>query len=369
MLELQLKVNGMIYGGWTSMRLERGMEQCSGMFELNVTELWPEQRTAREIAPGDECTVLLAGTTVVTGYVDEMTLSYSASKHDVAVRGRDKTADLVDCSAVKPAGQWSGRKLEQIAADLCQPFGIKVLTQTDTGKAFPNFALQQGETVFEAIERMARIRAVLVTSDGLGNLVLARASTERISTPLVLGQNLLESSGTLSYRERFSSYTMKGQSAGGDWFNGKAASQVKAEAKDPGVKRYRPLIVVSESQDVAASLKDRVLWEASVRAARSNDITCKVQGWAHADGLWEPNKLVHVRDPWLRLDTDLLIKKVAYTLDDSGTFCELALTSPDAYKLLPLKETTGGSGGSGGDKFKWDTAKTSTKPATAEKAK
>ncbi len=354
MPDIQLKVNGMIYGGWTSMRLERGMEQCSGMFDLAVTELWPEQHSAREISPGDESTVLLAGELVATGYVDEMSISYSGQRHDVAVRGRDKTADLVDCSALKPAGQWSGRKLEQIAADLCQPFGIRVIAQVDTGKAFPNFALQQGETVFEAVERMARIRALLVTSDSAGNLVITRASTDRISTGLVRGQNILEGSGTLSFRDRFSTYIMKGQSAGGDFFSGKAASQVKATASDPTVKRYRPLIVVSESQDVAGSLKDRVQWEATVRAARSNDITYTVQGWTHAQGLWAPNKLVPVSDPWLRLEADLLIKKVTYSLDASGTLTELQLTRPDAYSLLPLKDTKSGGGGDG---FKWDKPK------------
>lgn len=348
MPDVQLKLGGMIYGGWTSMRLERGMEQCSGMFELGVTELWPENLSPREIAPGDECTVLLDGSTVITGYVDELSLGYSASKHEVMVRGRDKTADLVDCSAVKPAGQWSGRKLEQIAADLCKPFGIEVITRTSTGKPFANFALQQGETVFEAIERMARIRAVLVTADGLGNLVITRASSERVATPLVRGENILEANGTMNWRERFQTYTMKGQAAGGDYFSGKAAAQIKAVASDPAVGRYRPLIVVSEGQDVAASLKDRVQWEASVRAARSNDITIKVQGWTHADGLWAPNVLVAVRDPWLRLDADLLIKKVSYQLDTGGTFTELQLTRADAYSLLPMKEQKV-------DGFHWDT--------------
>ncbi|ABE45635.1 phage baseplate assembly protein [Polaromonas sp. JS666] len=358
MPDIQLKVNGAIYGGWKSMRLERGMEQCAGMFDLGVTELWPEQMAAREIAPGDECTVLLDGQTVITGYVDEMTLSYSANSHDIAVRGRDKTADLVDCSALKPAGQWSGRKLEQIAADLCKPFGIEVITLVSTGKAFPNFALQQGETVFEAIERMARIRAVLLTNDGKGNLVITRAGTTRVGTPLMLGQNLLEADATLNYRDRFSTYIMKGQAAGGDFFSGKAASQIKAVANDPTIKRYRPLVVVSEGQDIAASLKDRVLWEANVRAARSNDITCKVQGWSHVDGLWEPNTLVHITDAWLRLDAELLIKKVGYQLDAGGSITELTLTSPDAYKLLPLKDTKGQGPG-----FFWDTAKASSKDA------
>ncbi len=40
--------------------------------------------------------------------------------------GRDKTGDLVDCSVVHSSGKWKGVRLEQVAADVCRPFGITV---------------------------------------------------------------------------------------------------------------------------------------------------------------------------------------------------------------------------------------------------
>jgi len=45
---------------------------------------------------------------------------------------------------------------------------------------------------------------------------------------------------------------------------------------------------------------------------------------------------VHVRDPWLRCDADLLVKAVTFTLDDAGSIAELALTLPQAFDLIPM---------------------------------
>lgn len=36
--ECTLWVNGMIYGGWTAIRINRGIEQLTGSFTLSVTE-------------------------------------------------------------------------------------------------------------------------------------------------------------------------------------------------------------------------------------------------------------------------------------------------------------------------------------------
>lgn len=345
MPDIRLSVDGVLYGGWKSIRVSRSIEQVAGSFQLAVSELWPGQDFERRIKDGDACELLVDGQALVTGYVDEVAIAHDDKQHAVSIAGRDRTADIVDCSAIKGAGQWSGRKLEQIAADLCKPFGITVRAEVDTGKAFGNFALQEGETVFEAIERMARMRALLLTTDGRGSLVITRPGTQRVATPLVLGGNILGASGSISQRDRYSSYVLKGQAAGDDYFNGTDAAQSKATATDPAVKRYRPLLVVSEGQADGLSLRDRAKWEASVRAARATQITVTVQGWSHADGLWSPNRVVHVNDKWMRLDDDLLISGVALMLDEDGTRAELSLTRPDAFKLIPQPEPSSSASG------------------------
>lgn len=351
MPKVMLKVNGSEYGGWKTVRIQRGIEQLAGSFTLGVSERWFGQATPRRIVPGDKCELSVDDEAVITGWVDDLKIDYDERSHNVTVAGRDTTGDLVDCSAIKGSGQFKGRTIEQIASELCAPFGISVnvAAGVDVGKAFSNFAIQEGESAFEALERMAKIRALLLTSDGLGGLVITRASTERVPTALKNGVNIKAAAAVLDHKDRFSTYTVKGQAAGTDFWNGTATAHPRGTATDPAVKRYRPQIVVGESQADGLSAKDRAIWQSKMRAARSLNVTARVQGWRHADGLWKPNTVVHITDDWLQLDHDLLIKTVAFIQDDrEGTVSELALTDPQAYKLLPLKESKGGS------KFSWD---------------
>lgn len=339
--QVQLLSGQLSYEGWKSVRINLGMARCANGFEVMVSERWVGQTQDLAIPAGAKCELRVDGEAVITGHVDSTRLSIDAGAHGVEINGRDATGDLVDCSAIRKSGQWRGLRIEQIAAELAEPYGVSVRADVDTGKALSSFALQEGETVFEAIERAARIRALLLVSDGLGSLVITRASSELLDTSLVLGVNMLSGRAGLDLRDRFSTYTLKGQVPAGNYLSAKAASQVKATATDPGVPRYRPLIVTNDSPDVAASLVQRAIWEANVRAARSHDVEVTVQGWRHAAGIWRPNSLVRVVAKPLRLDDDLLITDVELSLDDRGSTATLRLTRADAFSLLPMKATTG----------------------------
>lgn len=333
---LTLRTSGLAYEGWKAVEVTRRMDQCAGSYTLDVSDVWPGQDYTRRIDPGAECEVLLGGERVITGYVDSVALEIDAGQHRVRVAGRDRTGDLVDCSAVRKTGQWRGLRIEQIAAELCEPFGVVVRAEVDTGKPLPSFALQEGETVFEAIERAARIRGLLLMSDGQGALLITRAGLARVATRLVLGQNVLRARSMLDMRDRYSSYTCKGQAPGNDQHNGKTVSQIAARAEDAGVQRYRPLVLTNDAPDLAASLRERVRWEANVRAARSAEIEITVQGWRHDAGLWQPNTLVPVVVPALRMDAELLITSVANILDEQGSTTTLLLTRPDAYSVADV---------------------------------
>lgn len=344
---LRLLVGGRVFIGWKTVRVRRSLVHCAAEFELGVS--W-EGRLDGSIAPpivaGDACEVLVDDATVITGYVDQVEGQIDEQVHEVTIAGRDKTADLVDCSAVRKSGQWRGSRIEQIAADLAAPFGVSVRAEVDTGKPLASFALQAGESVFQAVDRAARLRALLLVSNAAGDLVITRAGQERVSSRLELGVNLLALRAASDMRDRFATYTLLGQAPGTDIYSGALVAQIRAEAKDPGVSRYRPLIVTNDSPDVAATLQQRALWEASVRAAKSLTVEAELQGWHHADGLWEPNHLVRVRAPSLSVDDELLITDVEFTKSERGTRTTLALTKPDAFSLLPLKQT-------GGDGFRW----------------
>lgn len=334
--EAKLYVGTSIYGGWQRLSVTRSIEQIANGFELEVTERWPGQSTSRPIRPGEKCTLKLGDETVITGYVDDAEPAYDKEARSLSIRGRDATGYLVDCSAIHKAGQWANTPLDRIASGVCAPFGIKVKVETDVGKPFHSYGIDPGETVFDCIERAARQRAVLLISDGDGNLVITRAGNERAGTALIEGQNILHAQGRFSWKDRYSIIKVLGQERANDYFYGEHAAGASASIKDDAITNYRPLIVHAESHGAGATLRDRATWERNVRMGRGNRGTITVQGWTDGDGkLWQPNTLVTVDSSFLYLrNAEMLIVGCLHTLDSGGSRTALSIVQPEAFDLI-----------------------------------
>lgn len=345
-MSAEIKINGVVYGGWKMARIERGIEQIAGSFELGVSERWPGQDAPRQIKRGERCELLADGETVITGWVDDARPSYADTQHDFQVNGRDATGDLVDCAAIHKSGQWVSSTLDRVVRDLCAPFNIAVAVDASPIAPLPgSFSINDSETAYECIERACRMCAVLPVSDGKGGLVLTRAKDTRPVAELVEGVNILAASGEFGMKERYSQYIVKGQDRGSDdnLDAPETHSQVRAEAADSSIARYRPLIVLAESHGPHATYKDRATWERNVRRGRSSRATVTVQGWRSPDGrLWQPNTMVHLKSPWLGVDAELLVASVALTLDEqNGTRAELRLCGREAFDLVVGKQAAG----------------------------
>ena len=204
------------HAGWTSATVTRSLETISGTFDIALSERSPGETTMRQISPGDQCAVFLDGEGVIRGYIDSVNVRVTADVHQIEVRGRDVTGDLVDCSAATTPGEFKNAGLAEIVAALTAPFGINVTVETDTGAPWrvAKFRIEEGETVFESIDRACRFRAVLPLSDGNGGLILGQPTRSRTQTRLRRGVNILAVDGTASLVDRFSDYKLQGQQAG-----------------------------------------------------------------------------------------------------------------------------------------------------------
>jgi prophage tail gpP-like protein len=342
-MTVELRVGGNYFGGWESTKINLGVEQLAGTFDLTVTDCWNTEQGQQvmQIKPGQACEALINGKVVITGYVDDTGPHYDKRSHSISVTGRDKTGDLVDCSAIYKSGQWSNKKLEQIAADLCSPFGIKVITNTDTGEPFASFSIQEGETVFETLDRAARMRAVILMSNGLGNLLITRAGRARAPAGLTEGDNILMADGTFGWKDRFSHYIVKGQAQGDDNNYGETVAHAVATVEDTAITRYRPLIIIAEDQGSNATLRQRAEWERNVRAGRGTRATVTVQDWEVGGQLWLPNTVTHLSSPKLYADMDVLIASVNFSQDDeTGTTAAMQLALPSAFDTIEgVKQT------------------------------
>jgi len=360
-----LTVDGTDWAGWTELEIVRSVERVAGAFVLALTDRWVGQAERRPIRQGLACTVAIDGEVLITGWIDDVEHRYDHQARQLIVRGRDRTGDLFDCAALHRPFEILGLKLDAIATRLCAPFNIPVTAQVDVGRAFPRFAIQPGESVWEAIERGCRQRAVLPMPDGKGGLLLTRAGEGGDApAPLRLGGpdgNILACQMTLSAKELFSEYVVMGQQASlGAWAafvpgatgTENASSSPSARVTDPSVTRHRPTIVLAEMQGSGLTLAQRAEWHRAVAVGKAVRGTYTVWDWRAAGTLWQPNTLVRVTDGLLGLDgAEMLIAATRMRLTETGTLTELEVAPRDAYRLIPEGANAEGGSASALDPF------------------
>lgn len=342
---VRLRVNGMDYGGWKEVSISAGIERLARDFTLSVTDRWPgvagQGSVPHRIRPGDLCELYIGSDKVLTGFVDATQISYDDRQVSVGVKGRSKTADLVDCSAINEPGQWRGRRIEAIAAELARPYGIGVRAEEDTGAAVSDHQVQQGETVAESLDRILRIRHLLATDTAEGELVIIKVGAQRADTALVLGGkegNILTGDAPFDFKDRYSEYVCKGQRAGDDGAFGEAVSGESAANADTAIRRRRVLLMKQSGQADGGTCRDRVDYERAVRMGKSLAATYTVAGWRQGSGaLWAPNLIVRVQDRIAGLDRDMVIGEVEYKLDDQGMVAVLQVAPAEAFATAAWK--------------------------------
>ena len=350
--DVALLINGQKYLGWEDLQISRSLEALSGTFSLSYIDAWDFQSAGRDsepagyskwyIKPGDQCEITIDDELVLTGFIDEVQTSFDEDERRFQVSGRDKTGDLVDCSAAQ--GYFKSYKdlnIAQLAVILCKPFGIKVINQTDVGKIFRQIAIEHSQSVHDVLEQCARQRAVLMTTDKAGNLVFTNPGSKNASTSLEEGDNILSGSFTYDFKKRHSRYYVYGQSVGeGQFWGAEQARKSKSSATDPNITRYRPKVLIAERDATRIETKKRADWEASFNAARGSTLTCRTLGWRQGelagDPLWETNMLVRVKAPSLGVEGEMLIESVTFRISDQGEVTDLQLTKPDAYTPNPV---------------------------------
>lgn len=335
---------GKAYHGWRELSIVKNLNSIAGGFRLDVIDAFRPKNTEFPLKPGTFVHFHIGDESVSTGYIDKLEASFEPGNKSIKVAGRDLAGDLVDSSVLGPA-TFTNLDLKSLAEKLVDPFNssrkfskIQVLNQVgNLGDIFETFTVKQGETVFEALNRAAMVRGVLMTSTVEGNIAIVRKGSTRAVTELHQGVNVISGSVDFDNTERFNKYVVKGQTGGTDEYFGDDASSPTAEALDNGVERYRPTIVMAETSVDTGKAQDRANWEATTRAAKAAEVNVRVHGWRQQNGqLWVPNQIVRCRLPFLFVDKDLLIVSVNYIKNNSGTLCDMKLMRKDAFEPKPV---------------------------------
>ncbi|MBE0530403.1 MAG: hypothetical protein IH626_06205 [Rhodospirillales bacterium] len=341
---------------WTACEISRGLDRGASAFSVAVGrgKLKDAGIGALPVAEFDAAQVLIGEDLVLTGWVDKVKRSRTAEAHGVSIQGRSVTADLIDCAAANSPGQWGGSTLLRIVQDLARGpgpgsdrrFNIPVVADAAARAVVPNFELEQGESVFDAIERAARFRGLIVHDGPTGALHVVRPGLRRAEVTLRHrdgpdgepdpDNNVLESEVTVDASKRFSEVVVKGQKEGG-----LAKAGAKGSAADRGVPRFRPLIVAAEGQATDGDAVERARWEVARRAGKALQMTHSVRGWRQTPGgaLWDVDLVVPVEDDQAGVYRDMLVVDVKWALDDKGRRSVLTLEPPEAWHPQPFVDT------------------------------
>lgn len=343
MSEVILEVGSNRLSGWQRIDISREIGSFCGSFSIGLLDSWSELNKAWYIKPFSACRVFIDNDLVLTGFVDNVSISKSSSGTGITISGRDKTSDLVDCSVELSSYEIPKKTIVDLAKTLTKKFGIEFVTDVEPGAKFNQISINQGARVASVLEDYARYRGFLFMTDGLGRLVLVKPGASQAHVALILGQNIKSFEARYDTQQRFSTYTVLSQiPAETAAAFGTASNQVEGKSVDPGVTRYRPMTFQADLSAGAPDAKKRAEWEANTRAAKSESLTIVVVGWRQGpektDPLWEINLRVYVKIPELGIDGEYLIGSVRYSFDSGGQIAELGIERPDAYAQEPLAD-------------------------------
>jgi prophage tail gpP-like protein len=342
--EVAILVGAKKISGWMSVRIVRGIEVCPSQFEIAFTDRFPTVLDPRDalkvvVKAGDPCVVTIGGDAVVTGYVDRSIAGYTARGHDLAIAGRGKCEDLVDCSVEWPGGQIGGTNALDIAKKLAQPYGITVKALSAAGPAIPQFNLELTSSPMSIIEEICRYARLLAYEGTDGNLILSQTGTTTSASGVREGVNVLAARATFTMDNRFSEiqvYLNSMETLGPMGFGGNLLDR----ETDTEVPRHRRKSIIAEapsgSQDIATK---RAKWEINRRRGRSVQVAVTVDNWRDDSGkLWTPNTLVDVSLPSLDIDKiSLTLASVTFLRDvQEGTRADLLLMHPQAFEPEPI---------------------------------
>jgi prophage tail gpP-like protein len=334
---LQLTVNGIDYGGWKTIDVARSIQNVCGTYNLELTDLKDKSQLPK-IKDGDRCQITISSEEnnitdlqVMAGFVDSTGASLSESALSFSVQGRDVTADIVDCSLTGNTGEFKDIPFENLVELLVKPFGVQVAidANVDTGEPIESVNYDQGTKVFELIAEHAQLKGLLVYTQADGSLLITRVQESKISEAFIEGDNILEATISTDVSEVYGEYIVKGSRETEQDEPEQDATQIKGEATDARVGRFRPIIILPDGDVSTVDAQTRANWEATTRLAKSEKIEIVIQGWLPVF-----NRVAYISIPSLTVDGDYLIESYNLIADGGGKRTTLVFVQPRAYDLL-----------------------------------
>jgi len=374
-MAITLAINGQSYTGFISAEVSRSFSDASGQFTLITTPTDTNNRPqdAYPIKTGDSCQIMVSGQVFLTGYVEEINISHSATEYNIEIKGRDRTCDLID-STIDPdvlTSSSGNTTLQKICETVIEKIGIKNLgvinnlgeeidiadTSFTSGEII---AAMPGQNAFDYLQQYARYKQTILSTDGQGNLTINRTGTELLPVRLLCEvngtqNNIVRASASLNNTEQYNVYKVYSQKALMFFeFQGTKFAQDSSEPQNSAINQVgtsinkdirtgRQYVCVTDTPVIsAANAINYADWENNYRKAKSFSYQPTIAEHTY-DGtnIWTPNTLVTVKDDLsyiqngYGINSVLLIDGVTFNQDaNDGLTTTLNLVYKNSYSLV-----------------------------------
>lgn len=352
--EVSLRIDGDDYKYWSSVSITSELNTIAPAFSVGMMTKSLSFRGG--LKTGRSVTIKIGNDVVLTGYIEQTPVSYSATSANVGIAGRSKTCDLIDCTVMvddpnisyeKPdtsnsnyvscpqnaATEYKNVALETIIAQLIMPYGIKLVNETKPLTKKRNFSAKHEDTVLKALQNLTSTENLLFYGNEKGDLVVTEKGKLTADDALVLGQNILTGDASFDASKIYKYYRAVGQDKGATGKTGHDASSHNYIAVDDNVSRTR--LLTKKVQGAADTAKCKVTAEGDRDYNRDQyfKITYNVQGWRQSTGkLWKINSLVDIKDDFLGIDTQRS-QKIFNLTENEGMTTTLDVIPPNGWRL------------------------------------
>lgn len=346
-MSVRIEINNVAYDGFKQITVQRSFDNFASGFSF--VSVWSPNKVF-PIEVQDKCVIYINNIPVINGFIEKLSVEYDAGSHIITLEGRDKTCDIIDSSANNKVIYNPPITFKKVIQNVLDILGISEMSIIENVSVAPFNKTEVesssiGDLYFSFLSKLAKLRQVILTTDGNGNIVIDQASKTLINTVL-LGKintpqnNVKKSSSTFDFTRRLHSYSTFSQGSVASFIDVPQTPQQftlsKGTATDSVVRKTRQANFISEKVADNADLQKRATWEANLRRAYSKVYSCSVQGFnAEKDGfIWRPNLLVKVDDDFAKTSGIFLVKDVTYTLDlPGGEQTDLSLVVKDAFTV------------------------------------
>lgn len=334
-----IKINGTKYEAFNDLTINLNHANISSTFNFSAL-FEPENQNHRNLFKPfsyNSCVIETEqGQRVLTGTILSHGFKSTSKLEPAQLAGYSKTGVLADCTIAKSSYplERTGLNLSEIAADICAPFGINVLTSRDATAAsevFEKVSADPSDTVAKFLIELASQKNLVLNHDINGDLFIELIST--FSNPVAFfedGEPDTVISLDCDGQSLHSAITVMKQ-ASLDTDN--ASEQV---FENPFVSAFRPLIKKQTSgndNNTAEAARNSVLSE--LRNALKVKINVDRWTWRNdSPELIIPNRLIRVHSPnsYLFEPTNLFVDSVVLNSNKNSETAELTCVIPQIFQ-------------------------------------